>query len=123
MTIVSLDWKLEVASVTDGDTIRGHLSRELPVTNGWSQTLHTTNPKGYPLRLVILNTPERGQPGYVEARADLARWLELRRGRLRVETYESAGWDRLLADIYGEGDRSDTASQWMLLQGWASYLG
>lgn len=117
------DWACRPQSVTDGDTIRAHLQRELSVINGWALTVHSTDTRGVPLRLTIIDTPERGQPGYQEAKADLTAWLSSHLGRLRCETYESGGWDRLLADIYVDGDRGNTATQHLMQLGWDPYVG
>lgn len=122
VTIVSHDWAAEVVSVTDGDTLRLHLRRTVPLVPGWRQVVEDDDPDGQPVRLVILDTPERGDPGWRLARADLAAWIAARVGMLRCETYESAGWDRLLGDLYVDGRRGDTATQHMLQLGWPSYL-
>lgn len=127
----SFDWSCSVVSVTDGDTVRLHLRREVetvnPISNDFTVTtrmeVRSCSPKGIPVRLVILNTPERGQPGYSDARLMLMDWLNRYVGRLRVQTYESAGWDRLLGDVYVEGERGNTATQYMLLNGWEPYVG
>lgn len=120
--VPSLDWRCEVASVTDGDTVRLHLRRLERLVNGWRHVVESDDPRGVPVRLIILDTPERGHVDYTPAREALRQWLETRAGRLRCETWESAGWDRLLGDVYADGDRGDTATQWMLRAGWASYV-
>lgn len=122
------DWRItEVTKVTDGDTIRAHITRTEPLVTGWAHDIHDEpvpgEPAGAPLRLIIIDTPERGHIDYVRARDDLAIWILTHLSKLRVETYEHAGWDRGLADIYVEGDRGNTATQWMLLRGWPIYEG
>jgi endonuclease YncB( thermonuclease family) len=114
----------KIVKVTDGDTIRAVLcSDEMVVSITKTMRVRTRDAvKGEPLRLIIVNTPERGQPGYAEATADLKAWLQEHEGRLRCTTYESAGWDRTLADLYVEGDRGNTATQHLLLLGWPAYV-
>lgn len=127
---MSEDWQIdELKSVYDGDTIRANISRTeiLTIVPGWVEIRTIENEdteKGTPLRLIILNTPEmnRDPVNAKIARDQLKAWLASYAGRLRVETYETAGWDRLLADVYVEDDRGNTASQYMLQQGWLPYI-
>ncbi len=124
---VTHDWLIsQVVSVTDGDTVRLHLVREAveSLDETWEQarTTRTHHPRGVAVRLVTLDTPERGDVGYVEARTDVARWLLAHQENLRCQTYGSAGWDRLLGDVYVTTDRGDTLTQHMLRQGWDPYL-
>ena len=116
--------------VVDGDTVRGWRSRELSIADGmkmllldelWDEDGEVTIP-GKALRLVNLDTPERGTPGYDKARNDLAKWLTVHAGNLMVDTAPGGGFDRLLADIYVSGDRGNTASQHMLKIGWEPYV-
>lgn len=119
------DWDAELVSTTDGDTFRAILRRLVrrQVAPGWWQDVQDYSaapdgtPASVPMRLVIVDTPERGQPRFQEARADLMAWLIQNRAGLRVTTYESAGWDRLLADAWA-WDRGNTATQYMLGLGW-----
>lgn len=119
------DWNAELVSTTDGDTFRAVLRRteRRQVAPGWWQDLldysadDAGNPDDVPLRLIIVDTPERGKPRFQEARADLMAWLVLNRAGLRVITYRSAGWDRLLVDAWA-WTRGNTASQHMLGLGW-----
>lgn len=119
-----MDWQIDhVVSVTDGDTIRAMLSRDEPLDNGLRHKVYTENPKGDPLRLVHLDTPERGQTGYYEARDDVRFWLDAHPW-LRVATPYKDSLSRRVADIYVAGDRADTLSQWMVLErGWPVWLG
>lgn len=112
----------QFVSITDGDTLRLHLEREMPLVPGWATTLHSTHPRGVPVRLIILDTPERGQEGWHAARDDLTTWVLARQEVLRCDVYESAGWDRVLGDLYNAEDRGDTATQHMLRLGWPHYL-
>lgn len=137
------DAEIRVFSVTDGDTVRAfrrwtHSEYGCEVAPGLLMDEHrefyddpAVHPRGVALRLIHLNTPETkpDKEAWNRARSDLLTWLAARTGRLRcIFTEESGAFDRILADIYTEGDRSDTASQWMLLygnngQGWPPYLG
>lgn len=115
------DWAVDaVVKVIDGDTVRLRLSFDEPIAMGLRHTVYTSDPKGLSVRLVNLDTPERGQPGYVEARADVMTWLDDH--VVRCETYESGGFDRLLGDIYEIGNRGNTLTQWMLQQGWDPWI-
>jgi endonuclease YncB( thermonuclease family) len=124
------DWQVTaVAKVTDGDSLRLFRRRVfedscVPVADGLRLQQRACieddpeqSPNGVAIRLITLDTPERGQPGYAEAREDVATWLLAHEGRLRVETWPGGGFDRLLGDVYVEGDRSDSLSQWMLRYG------
>lgn len=114
---------LRVVRVTDGDTVR--LLRSRPVELDGRHYLladdGAAQPAGIPIRLVWVDTPERGDhPGWETARADLADWCNARAGLLRVVCYESAGWDRLLGDLIDVDGRS--ASQHMMtVKGWPPY--
>ena len=117
------EWDVEdVVSVTDGDTLRLIRSREIQLGDEW---FRIADVKSKPIRLTWVDTPERGQPGYHEAAADLEDWLVAHDGDLRVICYESAGWDRLLADLIDEDGNS--ASQWLMTSGnngagWPAYV-
>lgn len=143
------DWSVLNWSVIDGDTIRATLEgwvqdNSLPVSvNGvildnWTRiTLDPlVYPRGASCRLVHLNTPEKKQvtPGglpdgragtWAEAGDDVRVWLDMYRDHgIRVETWCTEGnLGRLLADVYVEGDRGRTLSQYMLRIGWPTYQG
>ena len=120
-------------TTTDGDTIRAFLSvdevgPEEAIPGGWLmaegrryRTDRAKHPRGIAIRLVTLNTPETDEPGWAEAKADLAKWLD-RWKRLRVETWPDGGFSRLLGDVYVDGRRDLTASAHMLSIGWPPYL-
>lgn len=115
----------EVASVTDGDTLRVYRSRLDQLGDDWYRITEvdpaTGDPRSTPIRLVWLDTPEKKKPGWAQARADLQWWVGLRGvEQLRVICYESAGWDRILGDLIDESGNS--ASQWMMRErGWPLY--
>lgn len=108
----------EVVSVTDGDTLRLIRSRATQLGDDWYRI---TDIRSKPIRLVWVDTPERGDhPGYEQAAADLTEWLHTRSSDLRVVCYASAGWDRLLGDVLDEDGNS--ASQWLMtVKGWPPY--
>lgn len=114
-------WTVDrVVRVVDGDTVYLDCYRIVPVSHDMEAILHPV--PHLQVRVIILDTPERGQPGYREATSQAAGWLMERADRLMVETYAGAGWDRVLGDIFTSGDRADTLTQAMLLAGWDSYI-
>jgi endonuclease YncB( thermonuclease family) len=123
------DWAIDaVPRIVDGDTIRVIRSRIVGQTDDQLIVARDRHRNGMAIRLVTLDTPERGEPCYTDARDDVARWLLEHAGRLRIETWPGGGFDRLLGDVYVAGDRADTLSQWMLRygnrgQGWDAYTG
>lgn len=122
------EWVVDrVTSVTDGDTVRLVRSR-ITELDGRRYLLSDYDiVSGVPIRLVWVDTPERGHhPGWENARADLAKWIADRQlpnamPTLRVIVYESAGWDRLLGDLLDLDGNS--ASQWLMIErGWPPYV-
>jgi endonuclease YncB( thermonuclease family) len=114
-------WAVDaVPRITDGDTVRLVRSRVIEL-DGRRYRLTDAEPTGVPIRLVWLDTPERGQPGYLQARDDLAHWI-WDRADITVVCYESAGFDRLLGDLIdAEGN---SASQYLMIEcGWPAYDG
>jgi endonuclease YncB( thermonuclease family) len=122
VTVAGTDWVVErVVSITDGDTVR-LVRRRSEVIDGLGVDHYDTEPKGIAIRLVTLDTPERGEPGHDKAKQDVIDWLTFWRGELRIETWPGGGFDRLLGDIYA-GDRGNTLSQHMLRdKGWLPYV-
>lgn len=122
-------WTVDrVTKVVDGDTVRVHRSRKLAYLDGIEILARDATPDGVipygvPVRLVNLDTPERGEAGYEQAREDLREWLMENLPVLRVITYPGGGFDRLLGDIYVAGDIGNTATQHMLRdKGWPPYV-
>lgn len=94
----------------DGDTYDilvpvNHMSPEQPV---WTPRI----------RCAKLNTPERGKPGYAEAKKALED--RLRGQSLAIETFGRDSFQRLIAETY-IGTTGEVFSAWMLAQGWAAY--
>lgn len=104
-----------------------------PVTSTWqviTETHHRratrAGTRGEHVRLLWLNTPERGQPRWREARADLQAWVTGHlKDHLRVDDYgvEARG-GRMLGDLYYTDTEGvhHSASQHMLTLGWLPYI-
>lgn len=115
------EWRVDaVPRITDGDSVRLTRSRTIEL-DGRDYWLSDADPNGVPIRLVWVDTPERGDPAYKIAQGDLAEWvIRLARLPLRVICYESAGWDRLLGDLIDADGNS--ASQYLIRdRGWPVY--
>jgi endonuclease YncB( thermonuclease family) len=118
-------WDVDrIERVGDGDTLRLYRSRLEQIGDHWYR-ITEVNPDGAPrtvsIRLVWVDTPERGKPGWHEARDDLVKWASTAAlGPIRVICYESAGWDRILGDLIDSAGQS--ASQWLMAAcGWPAY--
>lgn len=119
-----VEWKvLDVALLGngrprgDGDTVNLIRKRLAQLGDDWFW-LTDVEHKG--IRLVWVDTPERGEDGYAQADRDLDEWILARWGRLRIVVYGSAGWDRLLGDLLGPDGES--ASQYLMaVKGWPPY--
>lgn len=94
--------------VIDGDTI------QVTIDVGFRfQTVQT-------LRLLQLDTPERGQPGWAEARAKLTQLIT--GPRLKVQTVKQDSFGRWLSHIWTGDDLtpvSATMRAWMAEQSWS----
>jgi endonuclease YncB( thermonuclease family) len=128
VTVTPTTWTVDrVVKVVDGDTLRVERSRLQQIGDNWYR-LTEVHPDGRPrsvlIRLAWVDTPERGTLGWAQARDDLTTWLEIRTGDpLRVVCYESAGWDRILADLVDDDDGA-SASQWLMAERhWPPYIG
>ena len=70
------------------------------------------------LRLVELDTPERGQPGFNESRTKLIQYIS--GPVLRVETVKQDSFGRWLSRVHaGSFDVSGLMREWMAEQSWA----
>lgn len=117
------EWTVErVAKVTDGDTVKLIRSRVMCIDG---KDFRVTDVEPESIRLVWVDTPERGKPGYKQATEDLAAWIKehadgLGEG-LRVVCYDSGGWDRVMGDLIDADGAS--ASQWLMVErGWPPYV-
>lgn len=108
-----------VVRVVDGDTVR--LVRERRTRLDTLELIaRDADPDGAPVRLVWVDTPERGQEGYRSALEDLEEWVA-HHHPLTVVCYSSAGWDRILGDLIDADGQS--ASQWLMTErGWPPYV-
>ena len=120
-TIPIQDWTYEHGRAVDGDTVAGWLSQVVQIP-GWDVITRTPLLAPVKLRLVTLDTPERGEVGWSEARVQVQAWLT-RTPDLRAQLYGYDAFGRLLADIYRAADRTDTLSQHMLRSGWLPWQG
>lgn len=121
MTVSGTEWQVQsVEKVTDGDTLRVIRSR---IEHMGDHDFRITDVDSMPIRLVWVDTPEKGDhPGWEQARADLLGWIEARViTSLRVVCYESGGWDRMMGDLLDADGNS--ASQWLMIEkGWPPYV-
>jgi endonuclease YncB( thermonuclease family) len=110
------DWGMEgVIHVVDGDTVDVVLSRVVGHLAGFDIVARSSDKTR--LRLVHLDTPERGEPGHEQATEELQGWLvdKFLGTGLRVQTeVKPDAFGRLLADIYSATDRAATASDFMV---------
>ena len=71
------------------------------------------------LRLLDLDTPERGQPGFLEAKAKLQAVLQPWLGQLVVTTVKQDSFGRWLSHLsIGGADASRLMREWMAEQAW-----
>lgn len=102
------DYRLEsIIRVIDGDSLILVTHTEVGRTRPWRH------------RLILLDTPERGEAGYTEATTALREWLASNVGTLRVTDYKIDSFGRYLSDVYVPGGES--ASGYMLRLGYAEY--
>lgn len=120
-TPAGITWTVQqVTKITDGDSVRLIRRRQLVASDGIGLDLYDLT--DVPIRLVTLDTPERGQDGWAQARLDLTLWIAPRAGFLNVVTYgETGGFSRLLGDIFDTRDQT-SASEHMLRLGWPPYV-
>lgn len=120
-TVNGIRWNIvNVVSVTDGDTLRAIRTRVVDVDGKLFQVTDAAA-KGVPIRLTWLDTPERGEVGWGDARLDLTSWVAAHSGQMVVVIYGDAGWGRMLGDI--QSINGESVSQWMLQRGWLPFTG
>lgn len=84
---------LDVRKVVDGDTVDLVLGKDIG--------FHITTLATVRVRLLGIDTPERGQPGFAEARDYVRSWLAANAGRTRCSTHKDAdNFGRWLGYIY-----------------------
>lgn len=85
-----------VVRVVDGDTVDLVLARDVDV--GFHVTVHATVLQR--VRLLDVDTPERGRPGWADAGAYVREWLAaVPAAALEVETSKSDSFGRYLAVV------------------------
>lgn len=120
-------WQVDrIPRVIDGDSLRVVRSRPMQLGDDWFHVRDLDPFEGLPVRLLWVNTPERGQPGYTEARDDLRAWIQARTlpgaaPHLSLVCHYRDAFGRLLADLVDADGQS--ASQWLMRdRGWAPYV-
>lgn len=100
---------VQVLQVVDGDTVDLRLGRDI----GFGAAAYVT----VRCRLVVVDTPERGKPGWGGAKDFTYWWLHERRDKgLRATTYRhdgttpDGGFGRWLVDLYTPADGSLSAA-------------
>jgi micrococcal nuclease len=94
----------EVTETTDGDTVKGHL-----ILEDFDEVK-----KHQKFRFTIVDTPERGEPGYYEAKEWTAQQCDGK--TLRVVLHGKDNWNRWIADIYIVVDGVETSISSELLR-------
>jgi endonuclease YncB( thermonuclease family) len=111
---------LAVDRVVDGDSLR--LTRQRIVGEVDGLTITATDSAPVPVRLVHVDTPERGEVGWARARDDLIAWVLA--NEWRGLTLHDAGRDnfgRILGDLHAP--EGDTASLHLIRdKGWPTWM-
>lgn len=122
--MIGTEWTVDrIVRVIDGDSLRIARSRVVDL-DGHLYRIADAGPDGVLVRLVWVDTPERGEAGWADAGRHLREWIFDHIGThpLRVVVYGGAGWDRLLVDLLDHTGAS--ASQWLMTErGWPAYDG
>jgi micrococcal nuclease len=102
---------VSIERVVDGDTVAMTVDLGNKIT--WRENF----------RLMGIDTPERGQPGYVEASSRLTELIAL--GVSRIETFKPDKYGRWLADIWVAADHGELLiNHLMVVEGHArAYFG
>lgn len=91
---------LTISRVVDGDTVRLIRSRVVGIVDGLR--IEATDVEPVAVRLIHVDTPERGEVGWADAKRDLETWINAQRVSGGVLTLLEAGRDnfgRLLGDL------------------------
>jgi hypothetical protein len=113
-----MDGLLLVSKVVDGDSVNGSIHFDVSRFDGWTLTAW----KEDRFRIITLDTPERGEVGWAEAKAHVTEWLASH-PNTRIRTYGRDSFGRTLADIY-DRDTGDTLTEFMLRErGWLPWVG
>lgn len=111
---------LSVARVIDGDSLILTRTRHVGTADGLRIDATDTNPVR--VRLVHIDTPERGETGWGQAKADLETWVAAHeRGPLTLHDAGRDNFGRILGDLHGMD--GCTASLWMAAsKGWPTWM-
>lgn len=96
---------IAVKKVVDGDTVDLLLGKEFDL--GFRIFITATTTQRF--RLLGVDTPERGEPGWAEAGEYVRSWLEANAGRARCSSHKTDSFGRWLAYVYV--DRGDGTVQ------------
>jgi endonuclease YncB( thermonuclease family) len=120
---------LDVTHIVDGDTFDALVQDDdVGEIDGWK----LSGQKVIRIRLIHLDTPEKGKPGYEQAGSELREWLETELGYWGTLTVlaqvKKDSFGRYISDVFPSYDRARTASEHMLTeanngQGWDVWLG
>jgi endonuclease YncB( thermonuclease family) len=121
-------WNVDrIVRVIDGDSLRVVRSRMAQLGDDVFHIRDADPFDGVPVRLLWVDTPERGRPGYTAARDDLAEWIADRSTpnaytNIQVVCHYRDSFGRMLADLIDADGNS--ASQWLMqVRGWPPYGG
>ncbi len=120
-----VDWDvLGVERVVDGDTVDLRVRRKVGVLG----TFDIEATGIIRVRLVHLDTPEKGEPLFDRATDELSAWIygwdKSVDGGLRVVTHGTDAFGRYICDVYAVADRALTASDYMIRVGnWPVWTG
>lgn len=82
----------KVIHIVDGDTFDAVLSKDLG--------FNVRGQAAVRVRVRGVDTPERGEPLYTEAKVFTGAWLMAHEGSIKVETFEKDSWGRWVARVY-----------------------
>lgn len=129
-----IEWEISaVHSVTDGDTLRLFRTRTENLDDYVAHTIFDRPdvfPRGISVRLINLDTPERGDALYLTAKYDVVNWMmEHALDDLKVMTWSDGGFSRFLGDVYyiDSSGVYHSLTEWMLTkgnngQGWEPFV-
>lgn len=112
-----------ITKFVDGDSVHLHWESD-PVDVAYDIQVVARSRFDRPrkCRLIIVDTPERGEVGWGDARTFTMEWLTARAGYLRAEFYYPDNFGRMLTDIYEMGSRGNTLTQALLQAGYEPYV-
>lgn len=115
-----MDGMFLLTRVVDGDTVNGSIHLPDILFDGWWLSRWREDS----FRIITVDTPERKQTGWAEAKADVVYWLRdpVRSKSLRVRTYGRDSLGRTLGDIY-DRETGGSLSEYLLRErGWLPWV-